>query len=238
MTRLNADLGHQAGITLGVRIGINTGEVMAGDPSDGQLYVTGDAVNVAARFEQTASPGEVVLGEPTYHLIRDMVEVEALERLKLKGKADDVPAYRLIEVLEPSLTRRHDTPFVGRKNELARLLENCQRSVTEQTPTLVTVLGPAGMGKTRLVGELVAEVGEGRTVLQGRCLSYGEGITFWPLQEILRSLPGRPPGAPDPEEGQTTEETFWAYRKLFESGPRAAAAPRARGHPLGRTNAA
>jgi class 3 adenylate cyclase/tetratricopeptide (TPR) repeat protein len=219
MTRLDADLKREAGITLGVRTGINTGEVVAGDPSGGQFYATGDAVNVAARLEQTAAPGEIVLGETTYQLVQDMVEAEPLEQLTLKGKSEVVSAYRLLEVFEraPSLLRRLDTPFVGRRNELARLLECFQCSIAEQAPTLVTVLGPAGMGKTRLAGELVAQTSESATVLQGRCLSYGEGITFWPLQEILRNLPERPAGAPDPEEAQSIEETFWAYRKLFDS---------------------
>jgi class 3 adenylate cyclase len=219
MTRLNADLKREAGITLGVRTGINTGEVVAGDSASGQFYATGDAVNVAARLEQTAAPGEIVLSETTYELVREFVEVDALEELTLRGKAEPVLAYRLLTTVERvlSLARRFDTPFVGRRSDLARLLECCERSVTERAPTLVTVLGPAGIGKTRLAGELVAETGEGATVLQGRCLSYGEGITFWPLQEILRSLTERPAGAPDPTEAKSTEEAFWAYRKLFES---------------------
>jgi class 3 adenylate cyclase/tetratricopeptide (TPR) repeat protein len=219
IARLNADLERERGVTLGVRTGINTGEVVAGDPSGGHFYATGDAVNVAARLEQTAAPGEIVLGEKTYQLVRGMLEVEAVEQLRLKGKAEAVAAYRLLGVVEraPAFTRRFDIPFVGRRNELARLLECFERSVTDRAPTLVTVLGSAGIGKTRLAGELVGEVAEGATVLQGRCLSYGEGITFWPLQEILRSLPMRPAGAPDPEEAQSTEEIFWAYRKLFEA---------------------
>jgi predicted ATPase len=160
-----------------------------------------------------------VLGETTFLLVRDMVEAEPIEQLMLKGKTEVVSAYRLLEVFERAhlLVRRFDTPFVGRKDELDRLLECWQSSIAEQAPTLVTVLGPAGIGKTRLAGELVAAAGEGAMVLLGRCLSYGEGITFWPLQEILRSLPQRPAGAPDPDKAQSTEETFWAYRKLFES---------------------
>jgi class 3 adenylate cyclase/tetratricopeptide (TPR) repeat protein len=219
MTRLNADLRREWGVTLGVRTGINTGEVVAGDPSGGQFYATGDAVNVAARLEQAASPDEILLGEQTYRLVQDTVAVEAVEQLTLKGKGEPAAAYRLLEVAEraPASTRRLDTPFVGRTNEVARLLDCMERSVTGHEPLLVTVVGPAGIGKTRLAGELVAAVGERATALQGRCLSYGEGITFWPLQEILRSLPERPAGAPDPEEARSTEEIFWAYRKLFEA---------------------
>jgi class 3 adenylate cyclase/tetratricopeptide (TPR) repeat protein len=219
LAALNEELERERGVTLAVRTGVNTGEVVAGDHESGQFYATGDAVNVAARLEQAAKPGEVLLGEQTCRLVRDAVEVEALEPLALKGKASAVLAYRLLELIEraPALARRFDTPFVGREEQLGRLLASFDRSVAEQVPVLVTVLGPAGIGKTRIAGELVAMVQERASVLQGRCLSYGEGITFWPLQEILRSLPERPPGAPDPEEAQSTEETFWAYRKLFES---------------------
>jgi class 3 adenylate cyclase/tetratricopeptide (TPR) repeat protein len=218
IARLNADLERERGVNLGVRVGINTGEVVAGDPESGQFYATGDAVNVAARLEQAAKPGEVILGEQTCRLVRDAVEVEAVEPLALKGKASPVRAYRLLELMEgaPALARRFDTPFVGREEQLGRLLASFDRSVAEQVPVLVTVLGPAGIGKTRIARELVAKVQERASVLQGSCLSYGEGITFWPLQEILRGLHDRPIGAPEPERAHGTEEIFWAYRKLFE----------------------
>jgi class 3 adenylate cyclase/predicted ATPase len=216
---LNESLERERGLTLAVRTGINTGEVVAGDPSGGEFFASGDAVNVAARLEQAAAPGEILLGEETYRLVRDAVGVERLRPRSFKGKAEVVAPYRLLGVIEgsPAVARRFDTPFVGRKEELARLLTCFERSVTERTPALVTVLGPAGIGKTRLAAELVASVTERATVVQGRCLSYGEGITFWPLEEILRGLPDRPAGAPDPEEAYGTEETFWAYRKLFEA---------------------
>jgi class 3 adenylate cyclase/tetratricopeptide (TPR) repeat protein len=216
---LNESLERERGVTLDIRTGINTGEVVAGDPESGQFYATGDAVNVAARLEQAAQPGEVLLGEQTYRLVQDAVRAELVEPLTLKGKAEAVAPYRLLEVVEgaPAVARRFDTPFVGRQKELARLLGCFDRSVAKRAPMLATVLGPAGIGKTRLADELAAKVRERATFLQGRCLSYGEGITFWPLQEILRGLPRRPAGAPDPEHAHGTEETFWAYRKLFEA---------------------
>jgi class 3 adenylate cyclase/tetratricopeptide (TPR) repeat protein len=216
---LNADLERLHGVTLAVRTGISTGEVVAGDTSGGEFFATGDAVNVAARLEQAAQPGEVLLADQTHLIVQSAVRVEAVEPMTLKGKADAVGAYRLLEVVEgaPALTRRFDTPFVGRQEELTRVLGCFDRSVEGQTPVLVTVLGAAGLGKTRLAAELIAKIEERATVLQGRCLSYGEGITFWPLQEIVRSLGERPAGAPDPEEARSTEETFWAYRKLFEA---------------------
>jgi class 3 adenylate cyclase/predicted ATPase len=216
---LNEELERERGISLQVRTGVNTGEVVTGDPSAGQFYATGDAVNVAARLEQAAEPGEVLLGKQTYRLVQDAVRVELVGPLTLKGKAEAVAPYRLLEVVEgaPAVARRFDTPFVGRQEELARLLGCFDRSVAEKTPLHVTVLGAAGLGKTRLAAELIAEIAERATVLEGRCLSYGEGITFWPLQQILRGLSERPAGAPEPERARGTEETFWAYRKLFEA---------------------
>ena len=219
LAALNEELAGERGVTLAVRIGINTGEVVVGDPAEGHFYASGDAVNVAARLEQAAQPGEILLGETTYRLVRDAIAVDALGSLALKGKSDAVGTYRLRELIEgaPALARRFDTPFVGREQELARLRECFERAIGERTPVLVSVLGPAGIGKTRLAAEFTAEVQERATVLQGRCLPYGEGITFWPLEEIVRNLPDRPAGVPDPERAGTIEETFFAYRKLFEA---------------------
>ena len=219
LAMLNEELERRHGVTLAVRTGITTGEVVVGDTGGGDFFATGDAVNVAARLEQAAEPGEVLLGKLTYRLVRDAVQVEPVEPLRLKGKARPVDAYRLLDVGDEVLpvADRLETPFVGRVKELARLLDTFERSVRTRTPVLVTVVGQAGIGKTRLGAELLAALRERATVLQGRCLSYGRGITFWPLQEILRGLPRLPAGVPDPERAQGTEETFWAYRKLFET---------------------
>jgi class 3 adenylate cyclase/tetratricopeptide (TPR) repeat protein len=219
LTKLNEELLREHGATLAVRIGVNSGEVVAGDPGEGDFYASGDAVNVAARLEQAAQPGDTLLGAQTYRLVRDAVSVEARGLLPLKGKSQPVRAYRLRELIEgvPALTRRFDTPFVGREDELAHLRASLERAVTERSPVLVTVLGPAGIGKTRLGAEVIAQIGKQARVLQGRCLSYGEGIAFWALEEILHSLGERPTEAPDPEQARSVEETFWAYRKLFEA---------------------
>jgi tetratricopeptide (TPR) repeat protein len=175
--------------------------------------------DVAARLEQAAAPGEVLLGEETYALVRDAVHAERVEPLSVKGKAGPIRAWRLDAVVERAapFARRFDTPFVGRRDELALLTACFKRSLVERAPVLVTVLGLAGIGKTRLVAEFGARASERARVLTGRCLSYGEGITFWPLLEMLRSLPERPTDVPDPKQARTTEETFLAFRKLFEA---------------------
>ena len=188
---LNDELERLWGVTLTVRTGVNTGEVVAGDPSAGQRLVTGDAVNVAARLEQAAGAQEVLLGDLTYRLVRDFVDVEEVEPLELKGKAEPVPAYRLVSVRESGeRPRRLDAPMVGRDGELRVLRDAFAEAVSETRARLVTVVGEAGVGKSRLVDELVRSLDGEATVLRGRCLAYGDGITFWPLAEAVRQAAG------------------------------------------------
>ena len=150
---LNAGLERDHGVGLEARIGVNTGEVVAGDPSSGQRLVTGDAVNVAARLEQAAEPGQILLGDPTYRLVKDAVEVEPFEALELKGKTEAVAAYHLERVLEaPEGHARHlDSPMVGRAKEHELLERALDRAVSERTSHLFTLLGPEGVGESRLV---------------------------------------------------------------------------------------
>jgi class 3 adenylate cyclase len=158
LATLNEELSRERDVTLAVRTGVNTGEVVAGDSAEGQFYATGDTVNLAARLEQAAAPGEVLLGEETYALVRDAVHAERVEPLSVKGKAGPIRAWRLDAVVERAapFARRFDTPFVGRRDELALLTACFKRSVVERAPVLVTVLGLAGIGKTRLVAEFGA----------------------------------------------------------------------------------
>jgi predicted ATPase/class 3 adenylate cyclase len=189
---LNDELERVWGVRLTNRTGVNTGEVVAGDPTTGQRLVTGDAVNVAARLEQAAPAMEVLLGDLTYQLVRDAVEVEEVEPLELKGKSERVPAYRLISVSETGegVARRTDSPMVGRESELGSLLSSFEEAIDARTARLVTVIGEAGVGKSRLHEEFMRIVGERAQILRGRCLSYGEGITFWPLLGPTRQAGG------------------------------------------------
>ena len=149
--------------------------------------MTGDAVNVAARLEQAAGQNEVLLGELTYRLVRDYVEVEEVEPLELKGKSEPVPAFQLLSVREDAeRPRRLDAPMVGREQELAILNDAYRDAVDAGRAGLVTVVGEAGVGKSRLVEEFMRAAAENATVLRGRCLPYGDGITFWPLAEAVR----------------------------------------------------
>ena len=182
-TRAAAELRDAvARLGLEARIGVNTGEVVT-DP--GEALVTGDAVNVAARLEQAASPNEILLGGTTHAVVRGAIRSEPLEPLVLKGKSASVPAWRLLELLPdaPARTSPADSVFVGREGELAALEEALGRAVEMRSPQLVTLVGPPGIGKSRLVRELIQRTDA--AVLAGRCLSYGEGITYWPLREML-----------------------------------------------------
>jgi len=191
VAELSKELERDLGTTLEVRIGANTGEVVAGDPAAGQALVTGDAVNVAARLEQGGQPGEILIGRSTFDLVRDAVVAEPTELLALKGKTEVVPAYRLIEVhpTAPGVARRLDSPLVGRERELHLLGQAFERTVSERACHLFTVLGPAGVGKSRLVEELLSGLSEAR-LLRGRCLPYGDGITFYPVVEVLKQAAG------------------------------------------------
>jgi class 3 adenylate cyclase len=198
---------------LEARIGINTGEVVVG--GEGETLVTGDAVNVAARLEQAAGAGEALIGAETHQLVRDAVRVERVEPLALKGKSDPVEAFRLLEVVPEAdvLSRHPEARLVGRQRERNRLWRDFEDVLDERSCRLVTLLGPAGIGKSRLVADLLERIGETADVLRARCLSYGEGITYWPLVEILVAI-----GVdPDSIIGSSPEETRLAFRRLLES---------------------
>ncbi len=191
LDELNVALRAEFGVTLENRTGVNTGEVVAGDGGDSQRLATGDTVNVAARLEQVAPAGEILIGESTYRLVRDAVEVVPVAPLELKGKPAPVPAYRLLSITaDVTSTRSASRPLVGRAREVAALGAEFRRSVAGSEGRLVTLFGGAGVGKSRLIEEFVNSLTDEATVLRGRCLSYGDGITFWPLAEVLRQAAG------------------------------------------------
>jgi predicted ATPase/class 3 adenylate cyclase len=245
---LNDDLEAAWGMRILLRTGVNTGEVVVGDDLYGQDVTVGDAVNLAARLEQAAGPGQVLLGESTHLLVRDAVEAEPLPPLAVKGRTQPVGAWRLRTVRPdvPGHARRQDAPLVGREPELTRLGEAFERSVANRACCLLTLLGTAGIGKSRLAAEFVASIADRATVLRGRCLSDGDGVTFWPVAEVLRQAAGIAPGdAPAAAQAKLValvageeraervadqagrvlgldgevgqlEETFWAIRRVLE----------------------
>ena len=188
---INAGLLEAFGVTMASPIGVNTGRVVAGDAALGQRLVTGDAVNVAARLEQAAPAGEVFLGPQTHRLVEAAVVAESVEPLTLKGKAEPVPAFRLVEVRAASASgRRFDLPMVGRDAEMAAAWSSFEETGRIASCTLLSIVGDAGVGKTRVTEEFLTAAGARARVLRGRCLPYGDGITFWPLVEALREAAG------------------------------------------------
>jgi len=216
-------------LNLEVRIGVNTGEIVAGE---GETLVTGDAVNVAARLEQAAEDGQILIGEQTERLVRGAVRTGQPQSLKVKGKAAPVVAHQLLEVLSAAgdQVRRPDAPFVGREVELAALERALGAAVEQREPRLATVVGPPGIGKSRLLHEFIGR--STARVVVGRCLSYGQGITYWPLQEITQQIGEVMAVLPAGDEGRlaasritaavgdgsaTPDEIAWGFRKLFEA---------------------
>ena len=212
------------GLGVQARIGVNTGEVVTGTE---ERLVTGDAVNVAARLEQAARPDEVLIGAPTLLLVRQAAVVEQVEPLKLKGKTEPVAAYRLLRVGESSEPRAAPL-FVGRQRERATVSTAWQRSTAERGCELVTVVGDPGVGKSRLIAEFLLTV-EG-TIIRGRCLPYGDGITYWPVVEVLKQLGAVPIDEAaaavirsllgEREATTSADEIAWAVRKTFEQAAR------------------
>jgi class 3 adenylate cyclase len=249
LEELNEQLELRWGVRLQARTGVNTGEVIVGDAALGQGLVTGDAVNVAARLEQVAAPGEILIGRHTLELAREAVQVEPVPPLDLKGKSEPVPAFRLIGVAgrDATVDRQLSSPLVGRERELDLLRDASRRAADGRACVLVTLVGPAGIGKSRLAEDFSVEVAESARVVGGRCLSYGEGLTFWPLRAVIEALAGTDDrDAPETKRARLAEllpadddtdlivervagalgwseasarpeETFWAVRKLLEA---------------------
>ena len=216
---LNEELERDYGTRLELRMGVNTGEVVTGTE---ERLATGDAVNVAARLEQAAQPGEVLLGEETYGLVREAVVADEARAVVAKGKSSPLAAHRLVSVRVETPERRHEAPMIGRERQRELLEGAFANVVSERSCHLFTILGAAGVGKSRLAQEFLR--GVDATVVGGRCLSYGEGISYWPVTEVLKQL------VPDGEVagplasilgGEATAsspaEIAWAFRKLLES---------------------
>jgi len=237
---LNTELEQEHGVTIQIRTAINTGEVVSGDSASGQPFATGVAINVAMRLHEAALPAEILLGPTTNQLVRGTAATEPVEPVELGGTLGRTPAHRLVILDEISGVRPPGhASFVGRTDELAQLAGAFEQVRAQNRSQVLTVLGDAGVGKSRLVAELGERLGDDARFVVGRCLSYGDGATYLPLAEIVRQVaPKRPvetirallAGDEDADlvatrlteltgdtEGSSTGEVFWAARRLFEA---------------------
>lgn len=229
VSELNVEFERDFGTSLKVRIGVNTGEVVTvGD----ELLATGDAINVASHLEHEAPPGGILIGSATLNLTRDAIEVGPREVLVLKGKSEPVATYPLLSVTSGSIPieRRFEVPMMGRSRELQALSLAFRTSTETRSCHLFTILGSAGVGKSRLVHEFLQSVGDA-AIVRGNCLSYGEGITYWPIIAIIKELEPRLDqlladvrarsvlrGLLSVEQmSSSSEEIAWSFRKLIEA---------------------
>ena len=239
LAALSSELAVEQGTELLVSVGVNTGEVFVRDSGSGESFATGAPVNAAMRLEQAAKPGEVLLGEPTYALTRHAVDAEPAHPIGVGGTLERAAAFRLLAVGEdvrPLGTAR----LVGRRDELAWLQAAFAGANAERSSRVVVILGDPGVGKTRLTSEFVSSLGTGARALFGRCVSYGDGATYLPLDEVVRqAAPERPRAAivellAGDEQAQlvaervtqlsgsaggaaSTGEVFWAVRRFLEA---------------------
>src|SRR5262245_21429148 len=241
LVELNERLARRWGVRLAVHTGVNTGEAIIGLAPGGEASTSGEAVNAAQRLEAAARPGEVLIGDETARLIRGAADLDRVDGASGAGPA---AAWRLAAIAPTAggPPERLEAPFVGREPELDALRRAFERVVAARTPRQITILGPAGIGKSRLVAELLAELGGDATAVVGRCLPYGEGITYWPVVEIVRQLSGATTeaalasllggGAPNEESrlvasrvaraaglasgALPVEEAQWGVRRLLE----------------------
>ena len=228
----HAAVGLLAGGAAEARIGIATGEVVTAESGAAAPSIAGEPLAIAAALEEAAAPGEVILGDETRSLLGDRVRAERLDGAR-------ETAWRLFELLPvpPPLSRPPRVSTVGRSAELGWLRGAVDALDADPAVALVTVIGPAGIGKTRLVEEFVSGVHDYATVVAGRCVPYGEGITFSPLREVVAQLIASSPlsellalesdadlveervneAIGGTEASRTVEEMFWAFRRLLES---------------------
>jgi predicted ATPase/class 3 adenylate cyclase len=232
-------------VSLTLRVGVGTGEVIAARAAAGGPLATGEAVSVAKRLEEVAGAAEVLIDEETHRLVRSAVCAEDAGRRDSRT-GEPIAALRLVEMRSGSAGRasRLDSPLVGRDRPLGTLSTVFAAAASDRACHLVTVLGAAGVGKSRLVREFADGLGEEASVVSGRCLPYGEGITYWPLAEVVSqmtragselstdAIAAQLAGEPKADqiaagvaeavgvgvsEGATSEEIFWAARRLFEA---------------------
>jgi adenylate cyclase len=191
MEEVNSNVAGDLGVSFALRVGVNSGEVLAGRVGDGYTVI-GDPVNVASRLQAAAEPGTVIVGEATHRLTRSAIEYVELEPLELKGKSRPVAAWEAVRAVilgRAARAARPSTPLVGRVDEADLLLSLYERVIHESRPHLVTVIGQAGVGKSRLLRELTARVGvldPQPAIRLGSCPAYGSGLAYWALGEVVR----------------------------------------------------
>jgi class 3 adenylate cyclase len=217
---LNRELERELGVALHLRTGVNTGLVLAGDEQEGHAFVGGDTVNVAARLEHAAGPGEVLVGEATHRLVADAVRVEPVAPFVPRGKTAPVAAFRLLEVAcdAAGLARRLDTPLVGRARELDALDRLLDRAAAGPACELVTILGDAGVGKSRLLRAFAERARRRALVLTGGCPPYGESVAAEVVGQLLAQAGSAGGGARPPEPDTTDPRSmFRGVRLLLET---------------------
>jgi DNA-binding SARP family transcriptional activator len=240
LVSLNTELQRDQGFGLQIRTGIDTGEVLVGDAASGQPFATGPAVTVAMRLQQASLPGETLLGETTRAVLREAAALEPVEQIETGAPLGSLRAFRLISVGDRAgLRPPSSAAFVGRQEELAALRRAFDAARAERRSRVVTVLGEAGIGKTRLISEFTSLLGEEAQALVGRCVSYGDGATYLPLAEVVRqAAPSRPQATiagllqgdehasliaqrmvelTTAEGAAPTGELFWAVRRFLEA---------------------